>query len=202
MVEHYDFTEDGPRTIEKITLEEALKLRGETTPFRCKAEESRWQDASACKDCQNKCDEYHQWDKEMKMSDNSLRISLEKLDEDAKETVRNLIECYEDNCFTKDERITLAGLALKARLRYQLNKHKDNKGKRMTKEGFIDDLLVKLRNNIQLDDLEIYTIDRALHESSHCFQEPYYEGIYHDEYGNKESRIMNSVSVKTLEEIP
>ena len=61
------------------------------------------------------------------MSDNSLRISLENLDEDAKETVRNLIECYEDKCFTKDERITLAGLALKARLRYQLNKHKENK---------------------------------------------------------------------------
>lgn len=27
MVEHYDFTEDGPRLIEKLTLEEALKLR-------------------------------------------------------------------------------------------------------------------------------------------------------------------------------
>ena len=71
MVEHYDFTEDGPRLIKKMPLKKippssALKLRGETTPFRCKAEESRWRDASACKDCQNKCDEYHQWDKEMK----------------------------------------------------------------------------------------------------------------------------------------
>ncbi len=27
-VEHYDFTEDGPRMIQKLTLEEALKLRG------------------------------------------------------------------------------------------------------------------------------------------------------------------------------
>ena len=63
MVEHYEFTEDGPRTIQKVTFEEAIKLRGETTPFRCKAEEFRWQDASACKDCQNKCEEYHQWDK-------------------------------------------------------------------------------------------------------------------------------------------
>ena len=63
-VEHYDFTEDGPRLLQKITLEEALKLRGETTPFHCKAEESKWQDLSACNDCQNKCDEYHQWNKE------------------------------------------------------------------------------------------------------------------------------------------
>lgn len=58
MVEHYDVTEGGPRLrlIEKVTFEEALKLRGEISPFRCKAEESRWLDASACKDCQNKCD--------------------------------------------------------------------------------------------------------------------------------------------------
>lgn len=72
----------------------------------------------------------------------------------------------------------------------------------MTKEGFIDSILSKLHNNIQLDDLEITTINRALRESSHCFQEPYYEVVYHDEYGNRESRIMNPVSVKTLEEIP
>lgn len=64
----------------------------------------------------------------------------------------------------------------------------------MDKEGFIDNILTKLHNNIQLNDLEINTIDRALHESSHCFQEPYYEVVYHDEYGNKESRIMNPIS--------
>ncbi len=71
----------------------------------------------------------------------------------------------------------------------------------MTKEGFIDNILTKLHNNIQLTDLEIRTISRALRESSHCFQEPYYEVVYHDEYGNKEIRIMNPVSSKTLESI-
>lgn len=72
----------------------------------------------------------------------------------------------------------------------------------MDKEGFIDYILHKLRNNIRLDDSEITTISRALHESSHCFQEPYCEVIYHDEYGNRERRIMNPVSVRTLEDIP
>lgn len=43
-------------------------------------------------------------------------VSLENLDEDAKEIVIHLIECYEDNCFTKDERITLADLVLQAKL--------------------------------------------------------------------------------------
>ena len=71
----------------------------------------------------------------------------------------------------------------------------------MTKEGFIDNILNKLHNNIQLDDLEITTISRALRESSHCFQEPYYEVVYHDEYGNKEMRIMNPVSSRTLEKM-
>ena len=52
-------------------------------------------------------------------------VSLEKLDEDAKETVSHLIECYEDGCFTKDERVTLAGIAFQARLRFQLNKYKE-----------------------------------------------------------------------------
>lgn len=64
----------------------------------------------------------------------------------------------------------------------------------MTKEGFIDNILFKLHNNIQLNDLEISTVNRALRESSHCFQEPYYEVVYHDEYDNTETRIMNPVS--------
>ena len=34
--------------------------------FHCKAEESRWQDLSACNDCPNKCEEWYQWDKEMR----------------------------------------------------------------------------------------------------------------------------------------
>ena len=50
-------------------------------------------------------------------------VSLESLDEDAKETVSHLVECYEDDCFTKDERVMLAGIALKARLRFQLNRY-------------------------------------------------------------------------------
>lgn len=80
MVDHYGFKLDGPRVIGKLTLEEALKLRGETTPFRCKAEESRWQNASACKDCQNKCEEYHQWDKEMKENKTMKTIKVKATD--------------------------------------------------------------------------------------------------------------------------
>lgn len=72
----------------------------------------------------------------------------------------------------------------------------------MTKEGFIDSILSKLGNNTPLTESEMLVVSRALHESSHCFQEPYYEVVYHDEYGNRESRIINPVSVKTLEEIP
>lgn len=34
--------------------------------FHCKAEESGWRDILACNDCPNKCEEWHQWDKEMK----------------------------------------------------------------------------------------------------------------------------------------
>lgn len=72
----------------------------------------------------------------------------------------------------------------------------------MDKEGFIDNISTKLHNNIQLNDLEISTVNRALHESSHCFQEPYYEVVYHDEYGNKEMRIMNPVSSRISKEMP
>ena len=32
----------------------------------------------------------------------------------------------------------------------------------MTKEGYLDNILVKLKNNVQLDDLEISTIMSAL----------------------------------------
>lgn len=61
----------------------------------------------------------------------------------------------------------------------------------MTKEGFIDNIHNKLNNGIQLDNKEITTIIAALRESSHCYQEPYYEVVYHDKYGNQECRIMN-----------
>lgn len=72
----------------------------------------------------------------------------------------------------------------------------------MDKEGFIDNVLSKLGSNTPLTESEMIVVSRALHESSHCFQEPYYEVVYHDEYGNREHRIMNPVSEKTLEEIP
>ena len=61
----------------------------------------------------------------------------------------------------------------------------------MTKEGYIEDIQKKLANGIRLDGEEIRTIIAALRESSHCYQEPYYEVIYHDKYGQQECRIMN-----------
>lgn len=63
----------------------------------------------------------------------------------------------------------------------------------MNKEGFINDITRKLCENVQLDELEIHTIISALRESEHCFQEPYYEIIYHDKYDNTETRVMNPV---------
>ena len=64
----------------------------------------------------------------------------------------------------------------------------------MNKEGFIKDITMKLCENVQLNQNEINTIISALRESEHCFQEPYYEVVYHDKYGNTETRIMNPVN--------
>lgn len=64
----------------------------------------------------------------------------------------------------------------------------------MNKEGFINDIARKLCDNVQLNQQEINTIIKALRESEHCFQEPYYEVIYHDKYDNTETRIMNPVA--------
>lgn len=61
----------------------------------------------------------------------------------------------------------------------------------MTKEGYIENIQKKLANGIQLDGKEIHTVIAALRESKYCYQEPYYEVIYHDRYGNQEHRIMN-----------
>ena len=61
----------------------------------------------------------------------------------------------------------------------------------MTKEGYILNIHKKLANGIQLDGDEIRTVIAALRESKHCYQEPYYEVIFHDKYGNQEIRIMN-----------
>lgn len=67
----------------------------------------------------------------------------------------------------------------------------------MNKECLINDITRKLCENVQLDKNEINTIISALRESEHCFQKPYYEVIYHDKYGNTETRIMNPVDSKT-----
>ena len=64
----------------------------------------------------------------------------------------------------------------------------------MNKEGLINDISRKLCSGVQLETSEIHTIISALRESSHCFQEPYYEVIYHDKYGNTETRIMNPIA--------
>ena len=66
----------------------------------------------------------------------------------------------------------------------------------MDKEGFIKDITRKLCENEQLNSHEIHAIVSALRESNHCFQEPYYEVIYHDKYDNTETRIMNPVDSK------
>lgn len=69
----------------------------------------------------------------------------------------------------------------------------------MDKDGFIKDITRKLCENVQFNQQEINTIIRALRESNHCFQEPYYEVIYHDKYDNTETRIMNPVESKIIQ---
>ncbi len=69
----------------------------------------------------------------------------------------------------------------------------------MNKEGFIKDITWKLCENIQLNQQEINTIISALRESGHCFQEHYYEVIYHDKYDNTETRIMNPVDSRRMD---
>ena len=64
----------------------------------------------------------------------------------------------------------------------------------MTKERYLDNIVDKLLNNTQLNELEISTIVSALRKYTDNPQEPYYEVIYHDEYDNTDHRIMNPVS--------
>ena len=71
----------------------------------------------------------------------------------------------------------------------------------MDKEAFLDKIVTKLTNNIQLDNLEISTVISALRKYTENPQEPYYEVIYHDEYDNTEHRIMNPVSSKEYRDI-
>lgn len=69
----------------------------------------------------------------------------------------------------------------------------------MNKEGFIKVITRKLCENFPLTHNEINTIISALRESEHCFQEPYYEVIYHDKYGNTETRVMNPVASRRMD---
>ena len=69
----------------------------------------------------------------------------------------------------------------------------------MGKEELINDITRKLCGNVQLNPNEIDTIRRALRESKHCFQEPYYEVIYHDKYDNTEVRRMNPIASRKID---
>ena len=70
----------------------------------------------------------------------------------------------------------------------------------MDKEGFINNVHMKLCNNVQLNSSEIHTIISALRDSTNCFQEPYYEVIYHDKYDNTETRIMEPIYSRTIDD--
>lgn len=62
---------------------------------------------------------------------------------------------------------------------------------------YIENVKFKLLNNEKLNDTEIHTIIAALSESKECFQEPYYELVYHDKYDRVERRIMNPTRTLT-----
>lgn len=59
------------------------------------------------------------------------------------------------------------------------------------KERYIREIERKLSSQEPLSPSEIKTIIAALRESKQCYQEPYYEVVYHDKYGKCQSRIMN-----------
>ena len=65
------------------------------------------------------------------------------------------------------------------------------------KFDYIENIRQKLFNNEKLTYAEIHTIISALHESKECFQEPYYELVYHDKYDRVERRIMNPTRTLT-----
>ena len=61
----------------------------------------------------------------------------------------------------------------------------------MDKEHYIFNIERKLTSNEPLTSVELNSVITALRESTKCFQEPYYEVIYHDEVDNTETRVMN-----------
>lgn len=70
------------------------------------------------------------------------------------------------------------------------------------KEDLIREIERKLTSQKPLDHSEIEMVIAALRESKHCFQEPYYEVIYHDKYGKCQSRIMNPEYQYITKEMP
>lgn len=68
------------------------------------------------------------------------------------------------------------------------------------KESFITDIERKLCNCEPLDGDEIHCIIAALRRESGCLIEPYYEVVYHDEYGRVERRVMNPTYSSCKEE--
>lgn len=70
------------------------------------------------------------------------------------------------------------------------------------REEFIREIERKLSSQEPLSLSEIKTIIAALRESNQCYQEPYYEVVYHDKYGKCQSRIMNPEYQSKTKEMP
>lgn len=70
------------------------------------------------------------------------------------------------------------------------------------REDFIRKIEIKLCSQETLDPWEIKTIIAALRESNQCYQEPYFEVVYHDKYGKCQSRIMNPEYHSESKEMP
>lgn len=69
----------------------------------------------------------------------------------------------------------------------------------MDKIGFIDNITRKLVNNEKLNTAEINAVRSALNESTNNLQKPYYEVTYHDQYDNTETRIMEPIYSKKVD---
>lgn len=63
---------------------------------------------------------------------------------------------------------------------------------------YIQNMKYKLITNEKLNPADIHTIIAALSESKECFQEPYYELVYHDKYDRIERRVMTPVRSYTF----
>lgn len=70
------------------------------------------------------------------------------------------------------------------------------------KEQYIREIERKLSSQVPLSCPEIKTVIAALRESEQCYQEPYFEVVYHDKYGKCQSRIMNPEYYSKSKEMP